>query len=109
MSSGVIPDSAITASSFQTGYEPSKARLRATGHDNWCANAPLVNEFIKVDIGRKVVVTEIAVGGGLENGDGRVTNYSVSHSVDGQIWEVYHEEELINKVRSIKAIHHVKY
>ncbi|XP_031549039.1 uncharacterized protein LOC116286593 [Actinia tenebrosa] len=98
MSSGAIPDSAITASSFKTGYEPNKARLKATGHDNWCADEPIVNEFIKVGIGRMVVVTEIALGGGLQNGDGRVSKYTVSHSVDGKIWEVYHgEEELYNE------------
>jgi hypothetical protein len=96
---GISTGQTVTASSFGIGYEPEKAKLTGTGYNNWCASTPISNAFLMLDIGRIVVITQIAVGGGLQNGDGRVTNYSLSHSNDKKIWEMYREDELYIKVR----------
>jgi len=97
LSNGGIPDSAITASSQETKYEAINGRLDSTFSKAWCASTPVNNEYLQIDIGRIVVVTQLALGR-LIDGKGRVTEFWVSFSVDGMLWEVYSEDSWGRKV-----------
>ena len=101
LSTGGIPDSAITASSQESGYEATNARLDNTFTKAWCAATPISNEVeLAIDLGRVAVITQVAVGR-LIDGKGRVFNFSLSFSLDGKIWEPYNEDEKGRKVRSV--------
>lgn len=67
----------------------------------WCA-APLdPSPYLQIDLGRVVVVTQVAVAG--KSGEGMVTTFKLSSSNEGGFWRKYATvlgEEVTNKEKS---------
>ena len=92
MSGGNIRNGAITSSSFDTtGHEPYRGRHRlspVSSNTAWCATATDTNPYLKIDLGKTHLVTELgseSVGLSI----GRVQTFKVSFSEDGKAWRTY--------------------
>lgn len=53
----------------------------------WCAAPSDTSPYLQIDLGRVVVVTQIAVAG--KSGEGMVTKFKLSSSDDGGLWQTY--------------------
>lgn len=53
----------------------------------WCAAHSDSSPYLQMDLGRVVVVTQIAVAG--KSGGGMVTTFKLSSSNDGGLWRRY--------------------
>ena len=92
MGSGNIPNGAITSSSFDTaGHEPYRGRHRLSpmsSNTAWCAAAADTNPYLRINLGRTHLVTELgseSVGLSI----GRVQTFKISFSEDGRTWRTY--------------------
>ena len=93
MTTGKIPDNAITASSkLSDKHAPMYARLYTLNRDGhystWCPKRNRIGEWIQVDLGTVVMVTKIATQGRTEY-SGWTTRYSLRYSVKGTKFEQY--------------------
>ncbi|CAH3023748.1 unnamed protein product, partial [Porites evermanni] len=92
MESFHIPDSQITASSYQQYFEPSRGRLHmtvsASGNGAWCAKQNYqLGEWLQVDLGGLKKVTGFATQGNMDwLRDSWVTNLEVMSSRDSVNW-----------------------
>ncbi|CAB4016564.1 Hypothetical predicted protein [Paramuricea clavata] len=94
MTSGKIPDDAITASSVDSSnYKPSYARLTKAGSS--CSWAPTragqIGSWLQVDLGQLSTVTGIATQGICSSANQWVKSYSVSYSNVPNSWTPYKE------------------
>jgi hypothetical protein len=92
MTSGKIPDDAITASSaLSSDYKPSYARLKKTGSS--CSWAPkvIIGSWLQVDLGQLTTVTGIATQGSCYDANHRAKSYSVPYSNQTNSWIPYEE------------------
>ena len=96
-----IPDSRITASSAYHRAEdlrPRFGRLNNSGNA-WCTDLIQPDEWLKIDLARKMIVTKIATQGRPDYSQW-VTSYKISFSQDDHAWEVY-KEHGVEKVKEI--------
>ncbi|CAB3996523.1 Hypothetical predicted protein [Paramuricea clavata] len=94
MTSGKIPDDAITASStVASTYKPSYARLTKTGSGcSWApSSAGRVGSWLQVDLGQLTTVTGIATQGSCYSANEWAKSYSVSYSNEPNSWTPYEE------------------
>ena len=99
MENGGIPDSRITASSVyldRTKFQPRAGRLNKLG-SAWCSNSRQRGEWLKIDLARKMIVTNIATQGRPDTNTW-VRSYKISFSQDDHKWEVY-KEHGVEKVK----------
>lgn len=61
LTSGLIPDKAINASSYRDNYEPAKVRLGSS--TGWCAKASESLPYITVDLGKPYKIKALLVKG----------------------------------------------
>lgn len=89
IASGLIKNDKITSSSYSgSGNEPWMARLNVVPDTKaWCTAPSDSSPYLQIDLGRVVVVTQIAVAGKSEGG--MVTTYKLSSSNDGGFWRKY--------------------
>jgi discoidin domain receptor family protein 2 len=75
MQSGLIEDSAITASSYLPDRGPTSARIRKeVSGGAWCPAQPIGKnslEYLEIDLGRLQVVTLVETQGRFDNGQGQ--------------------------------------
>ena len=97
----LVPDSGMTASSYNRNYPPHEGRLRS---DKWWQ--PDIHErgqFLMVDFKQLTVVRQSAVQGGRDtsiNG-ARVLSYFIYHSINGEIWFPILEREHVKVERQL--------
>ncbi|CAB4037040.1 Hypothetical predicted protein, partial [Paramuricea clavata] len=95
MTSGKIPDDAITASStsYASNYKPSYARLAKAGSScSWTpTTAKRIGSWLQVDLGQLTTVTGIATQGTCYNKNEWAKSYSVSYSNEPNSWTSYEE------------------
>ena len=71
------------------------ARLKVgPGAKGWCAAPSDRAPFLQIDLGRQVVVTQLAVAG--KSSQGIVTQFTLYFSEDGAYWRNY---KISNKVK----------
>lgn len=89
IASGLIENDKITSSSYSgSGNEPWMARLNVVpDKKGWCAAPSDSSPYLHIDLGRVVVVNQIAVAG--KSGGGMVTTFKLSSSNDGGFWRKY--------------------
>ena len=93
MSSGKIPDDAITASSYYSSdYKPGYGRLKRVGSKcSWTPTAAgKIGSWLQVDLGQLTTVTGIATQGTCYSGEW-AKSYSVSYSNEPNSWTLYEE------------------
>ena len=93
MQNGWIPDSSITASShYSQHHAPFLARLhnkpRRRYERAWSAKTNDEKQWLQVDLGKKTDITMVATQGRVEHNQW-VTDFFISFSDDGIIFEVY--------------------
>ena len=94
MTSGKIPDDAITASStYNGGFKPSYARLKRVGSGcSWePTKAGRIGSWLQVDLGQLTTVTEIATQGTCYDYIEWAKSYSVSYGTEPNSWTPYEE------------------
>ena len=62
---GIIPDKAMTSSSYHgPGFEPFRGRLNAiSGNGSWCADARDAESYLQIDLGNRFQISMIAIQG----------------------------------------------
>ncbi len=96
MESGLIPNSAITASSkWSTVYGPENARLNFMGvagrYGGWLSQKRDHNQWLQVNFGRETQVTGIATQS-VYNTHYYVKSYTLQYSHDGVFFQQYQPE-----------------
>ena len=104
MEKGIIPDRAITASSFyNNAHRPPNGRLRfRAGNGRTGAWSSLVNnqgQWFQVDFGYTMKITRVATQG-RQDADQWVTSYTLSYSQDGGHFYPYKN---INKIQQVST------
>lgn len=85
-----IPDSAITASSMNSGtYRPSLGRLHH--YYGWIAGTYNQQQWFQVDFGDWTKVARVSTQG-RQNAAQWVTKYKLAYSYDGVFYEEYKED-----------------
>ncbi|CAB3996525.1 EGF-like repeat and discoidin I-like domain-containing 3 [Paramuricea clavata] len=107
MTSGKIPDNAITASSYYGKYNyPYYARLTKTG--SLCSWTPTaagrVGSWLQVDLGQLTTVTGIATQGTCYNYNNWAKSYSVSYSNEPNSWTLYEESGNVKVSQRINLV-----
>jgi hypothetical protein len=101
--SGVLPDSAFTATSSATSREAYKARLH--GQFAWRPRKMDSNEYLVVDFGARVIITSIATQGRRAARE-FVTLYALQYSDNGNNWFYYTDgNKIIMVCTKIKSLH----
>ncbi|XP_025095657.1 mucin-5AC-like [Pomacea canaliculata] len=96
MTNGNIRDDMISASSFRdVTHAPQKARLNSLS--SWMPSRDDLDQFIQVDLLAPHFVTGVTTQGRFD-APSYVTSYKVTFSTDGVNWNVYREEENVDKV-----------
>lgn len=96
MTNGNIRDDMISASSFRdVTHAPQKARLNSLS--SWMPSRDDLDQFIQVDLLAPRFVTGVTTQGRFD-APSYVTSYKVTFSTDGVNWNVYREEENVDKV-----------
>ena len=108
MTSGKIPDDAITASSYYSSdYKPSDGRLKRVGSYNcsWTSTkAGKIGSWLQVDLGQLTTVTGIATQGTCRDQDFWVKSYSVSYSNESNSWTPYEESGNVKVSQRINLV-----
>ncbi|XP_046854191.1 uncharacterized protein LOC124447328 [Xenia sp. Carnegie-2017] len=86
MEIGRIFDYRITSSSFKKDFPPHGARLNT--NSAWSSDVDNERQWIQIDLCKKKVLSGIATQG-CKAADEWVTEYSVSYSNDGELYETY--------------------
>jgi len=107
IASGLIENDKMTSSSYSgSGNEPWMAKLNVVPDTKgWCAAPSDSSPYLQIDLGRVVVVTQIAVAG--KSGGGIVTKFKLSSSNDGGFWRKYTTvagEKVTNTAQFIKRV-----
>lgn len=100
MSSGKIPNSAITATtSYNQYYGPERARLNTVKSGSfagaWLPNSQDLGQWIQVDLGKITKVTRIATRGRQDAGHW-VKSFSLTYSVEGGPFLPYNDNLVRN-------------
>ena len=96
MESYFIQDSQITASSkWDAGHGARNARLNlqaSSGIRNggWAAGQNILNQWLQVDFIKTVTLAKVATQGRMD-ADQWVTSFSLSYSMDGNVFKVYQQ------------------
>lgn len=100
--SGLISnDNMASSSNSGTGNESWMGRLKVgPGTKAWCAAPSDTTPYLQIDLGRVVVVNQIAVAG--KSGRGMVTKFKLSSSEEGSFWSDYR----IDGVMKVMEISH---
>ena len=101
MESGLLPDAAITASSFySSGREAFRGRLNNVPVDpieidggSWASGTNSAGQWLQVDLGEVKVLTKVATQG-RPNYDQWVTSYKIALSKDAIQWKTFKEKEI---------------
>lgn len=89
-----MPDAAFSASSMAGSKNgPEHARLNGQGSGGWVAKANNGSQWLQIDLGELVRVTKVATQG-RRDADYWVTQFSLSHSLDGEHWAKYKENSV---------------
>ena len=90
LESGVISDGQITASSQMDEHQsPAQARLN---HWGWSAGSDDLKQWLQVDLGSYIRVTQVATQGVQRLSTGYwVTSYRLQYSDEGFIFHFYQE------------------
>ena len=91
MQSGEIQNSQITASTWQSNFQPFEARYRRTG--SWMALETDTNQWIQVDFGILRYVSELSTQS-KPYSYLRVVKYKVEYSPDDIEWRFVKDENL---------------
>ena len=91
-SKDVIPNEAITASTFTTGYGPEKARYENKNY-GWKSSHADLNQWIQVDLGNITKVTGIATQGIFDSNQW-VTKYSLSYRLSEDPYVSYKNDQV---------------
>lgn len=88
----MIPDAALQASSYFTGYPPSNGRL--DNEKGWISNTSDVsNPYFQVNLSEKKTISRVCIQGikmtSLPNGGAWIKKLYFSHSLDGSNWTDY--------------------
>ena len=104
ISSGLITNDNITSSSHVgTGNEPWMSRLSVgPDADAWCAAPADTTPYLQIDLGRVVVISQIAVAG--RGGQGIVTTFKLSSSEDGAFWRTYKKGSIEEVMENLSYI-----
>jgi len=100
----IIPDNQFSASSYYllpTSYYPYHGRLNQTRGYGWCASSCCDNQdWLQVDLGRIIEICGVATQG-HRGGDrnSMVTDFKLSFSFDGNVWNTYLDTNSTPKVR----------
>ena len=91
--SGIIPSTAIAASSQRNPYYgPDRGRLRKQVEGSygggWAAQYSDAEQFLQFDLGKVAKVTAVATQG-RSDADWMVTSYTLAYSVDGGSFTPY--------------------
>ncbi|XP_078610301.1 lactadherin-like [Branchiostoma floridae x Branchiostoma japonicum] len=96
MSTGDIPDSSFTASSYYNPYMPANARFGITRC--WIPRTrSAVVEWLKIDLGRETLVYGVITQGSPDYNQWTRT-YKLSFSMDGETWDTYRGTDGSDKV-----------
>ena len=104
MEIGRIFDYRITSSSFKKEFPPHDARLNT--NSAWSSDVDNERQWIQIDLCKKNVLSGIATQG-CKAADEWVTEYSVSYSNDGVLYETYQIndiEEVITYLATMNKI-----
>ena len=98
MQNGLVPDIAITASSsLDSSHGPSNARLNHKAEKGqiggWVANLTDLHQWLQIDAGRMINITQIATQGRADESEW-VTTYSLAFSVDGIVYTGYNNSKV---------------
>ena len=101
MENETIPDDHVTPSSVwseEHGAANGRLHLRGIRRNNtlilsrgWKADKDDKSQWLQVDLGSLVVITQIAT-------QGRVKNYTISYSLDGNDFNTYENGKVLNRV-----------
>ena len=96
MEDAKIPDDALTASSMLDEFcGPTRGRLNTKPDGDqkgaWAAKDNDENQWFQVDLGKATRVTKVATQGQAGESSHHVTSYSLSHSLIGQDFCLFHE------------------
>ncbi|XP_031549733.1 EGF-like repeat and discoidin I-like domain-containing protein 3 [Actinia tenebrosa] len=84
---GVIQDSQMTSSShIDNNHTASHGRLY--GSSSWCSGNSNDTQYIQINLGKVMTVTGIATQGD-HTMDNWVKTYTISYSMDGNLWNTY--------------------
>ena len=102
MENGEIPDSRISASSVYYDRADLKPWIGRLNNPNsaWVPKINQPDNWLKIDLSRKMIVTKVATQGKPVNHRQWVTSYKISFSQDDHAWEVY-KEHGVEKVKWI--------
>ena len=98
-----IHDSAMTAFSHAgPGSEPWRARLDVGFQSEaWRAGGDTSEQYLQIDLGTTHNITHVATQGRHATGGSCwVTQYNLSHSLDGSSWDMYMEDEEVKVIQS---------
>ena len=97
-----IHDSAMTAFSHAgPGSEPWRARLDVGFQSEaWRAGEDASEQYLQIDLGTTHNITHVATQGRhATEGSCWVTQYNLSHSLDGSSWDMYMEDEAVKVIQ----------
>ncbi|XP_068680517.1 uncharacterized protein, partial [Montipora foliosa] len=99
MTTGQIPNSAITATSlYNQYYGPERARLQTSKTGSyagaWIPKANDIGQWIQVDLGKITKITRIATQG-RQDAAQWVKTYSISYSVEGGPFLAYNNDSIL--------------
>ena len=98
----IIPDYQMTASSeYNDGYcSPAYGRLNDVRGDGWCtAGENSSTDWLQVDLGTTIQLCAVASQGSV-HGDGWVTVFKLSYSLDEKNWTIYKDVNNTDMVRT---------
>jgi contactin associated protein-like 2 len=94
--SGLIPDSSLTASSFNTKRQPKDGRVgRSAGA--WSPSIQNAFQWLQVDMGKQYLVTQLLTQG-RQGSDEYVREYFLEYSDDSKTWRRYTNELGISEI-----------
>ena len=88
----LIPDSAMKANSYQSGYPPKAGRLNS--HVGWCSQHNAYSDYLQIDFGKVMKITRMATQGRY-SADQWVKKYILSFSLDGSAFHAYEKGKVI--------------
>ena len=100
MENNILPNSAMTASSFWSiGHESWRARLNNVpyGHVGSWTGFSNQGEWLQIDLGKETMVTKLATQG-RPSMDQWVKSYKILFSSDGLKWEKYKENDAVKVI-----------
>ena len=91
----------MTAFSYAgPGSEPRSARL-GVGYQSeaWCPGEDTSEQYLQIDLGATHNITHVATQGRHATGGSCwVTQYNMSHSLNGSSWDMYMEDETVKVI-----------